>query len=268
MAIAWRLREEDLHFLLETVAAHVDPDTVVEWNEAWLDEVLSDDQVFERLANSEEFLIQVSPYLYFNVLLRRARLDLESETFTMERRARQKVVLFDTEQASDLLSDPAVRDYLSALLASFTRIAGMTVRVNVGRGVWRRYRTNELDIEGMMRYAGAVDEPFRFEPYKRIGDACLFLIAMFPEYIETQHHYAAGRQVRPGMRGRLLQQREDYERHGRAFYRLAAEHERAAVGGLGEVLATLADDFILAEKPLAYLSQRYLWANRHHLFGL
>jgi hypothetical protein len=267
MPIAWRLRGEDIRFLLETVASHVDPDGVHEWNEAWLEEVLSDDQVFDRLVNSREFLLQVSPWLYFNVLLRRARQDLEAETFTMERRSRQKVVLFDTNQVTDLLGRPAIRDYLSGLLASFTRVASMTVRVNVGRGVWRRYRTNDLDVEGMMRYAEAVEAPFRFEPYKRIGDVCLFMTGMFTEHIETRHRYAASRQIRPGSRGRLLQQREDYERYGRAFYRLAAEHERAAVGGLDEVLETLSENFLLAEKPLAFLSQRYLWANRHQLFG-
>lgn len=268
MSITWRLRDEDMRFLLETVASYVDPDSVELWDEAWLEEVLSNDQVFDRLVNSQEFLIQVSPWLYFNVLLRRARLDLAEESFTLERRSLQKVVLFDTEQAAELLGRPDIRDYLSGLLASFTRIASMTVRVNVGRGVWRRYRTNDLDVEGLMRYAEAVEAPYRFEPYKRIGDVCLFMAGMCPEYIETQHRYAATHQIRPGSRGRLLQRREDYERYGKAFYRMAAEHGRASVGGLGDVLETLSESFVLAEKPLAFLSQRYLWANRHQLFGL
>jgi hypothetical protein len=94
------------------------------------------------------------------------------------------------------------------------------------------------------------------------------MTGMFPEHIESRYRYPVSRQVRPSMKGRLLQSREDYERHGRAFYQLAAEHERAEVGGLDEVLATLSSRFVLAEKPLAFLAGRYLWATRHQLFGL
>ena len=74
--------------------------------------------------------------------------------------------------------------------------------------------------------------------------------------------------MRPGARGKVLQSREDYERFGRAFYEMAAEHERAQVGGLDEVLTTLSEAFLVAEKPLAFLSNRYLWQTRHQLFGL
>lgn len=256
----WRLREGDLRFLLETVAAYVDPERVdaADLTEMWLEAVLEDDEVFERLVNSKEFLLAVSPWLYFNVLLRRARHELTREAFTLERRARQKVVVFDTEAVAALLEDAAMRDYLAALLASFTRVSSRTVRVALGRGIWRRYRTSDLDVEGLMRYAGAVEEAFRFEPYKRIGDVCLFLTGMFPEYTEG----------RRAARGRLLEGREDYERYGRAFYQLAAEHERAEVGGLGTVLARLSEEFVVAEKPLAFLAERYLWGWRHELFGI
>jgi hypothetical protein len=265
--MTWRLRESDMRFLLETVASYVDPDRAAGLDEAWLDEVLEDDALFERLMGSEQFLLEVSPWLFFSVLLRRARRDLLKETFTVERRSRQKVVVFDTDQVVDLLDQDPVRDYLAALLASFTRVASMTVRVNLGHGVWRRYRTDDLDVEGLLRYAEALDEPYRFEPYKRIADVCLFFSGVFPEAIKTQHRYPVSRQARPGAKGRMLQSREDYERYGRAFYQLAADHERAEVGGLGEVLTTLSANFVVAEKPLAFLADRYLWGARHQLFG-
>ncbi len=266
--MAWQLREADLRFLLDIVAPQLSAADVGEVDDAWLDAVLEEDEVFESLVSPEQALMRVSPWLYFNVLLRRARRDLVQETFTMERRAQQKIVIFDTEQVVELLGESAVRDYLAALLASFTRVASMTVRVNVGKGVWRRYRTSDLDVEGLMRYAEAVEDPFRFEPYKRIGDVCLFLTAMFPEFIDAQHRYPASRQLRPGARGRVLQSREDYERYGQAFYQLAAEHDRAEVGGLDAVLEALSEHFLLAQKPLAFLANRYLWASRHQLFGI
>jgi hypothetical protein len=253
---------------METVAPHLDPEDVSEVDEAWLGEAIEDDEIFDRLMTTENLMVQISPWLFFYILLRRARKDLEKEAFTMERRSRQKIVIFDTEQAADLLDQEAIPDYLASLLASFTRIASMTVRVQLGRGVWRRYRTNELDVEGLMRYAAALDEPHRFEPYKRIGDVCLFLSGMFPEHIESQHRYPVSRQIRPGMKGRLLQSREDYEHYGQVFYRRAAEHERAEVGGLGDVLVILSENFVLAEKPLSFLAGRYLRATRHKLFGI
>ncbi len=265
--MTWQLHEGDLRFLLGDQAAG-DPDRIAMVDEAWLDNILEDDALFDRLIGDDLHLLGVSPWLFFSILLRRAKRDLVSEAFTMERRANQKVIIFDTDQVVELLDQEVIRDYLATLLASFTRIASMTVRVNVGRGVWRRYRTNDLDVEGLMRYAEAVDEPLRFEPYKRIGDVCLFMVGMFSEAIETKYRYAASRQIRPGARGHLLQSREDYERYGRAFYQMAAEHRRAEVGGLDAVLSKLSDDFILAEKPLAFLADRYLWTTRHQIFKL
>jgi hypothetical protein len=68
------------------------------------------------------------------------------------------------------------------------------------------------------------------------------------------------------MRGQVLQRLEDYERYGRAFYRLAAAHERARVEGLDGVLGRLAEDFVLAEKPLVFVGERYLRFTRQRLF--
>jgi hypothetical protein len=70
------------------------------------------------------------------------------------------------------------------------------------------------------------------------------------------------------MKGRIVQSVEDYEAHGRAFYKLAAAHERAGMEGLAEVLETLSQSFILAEKPLAFLANRYLGFARQRLFAV
>jgi hypothetical protein len=144
----------------------------------------------------------------------------------------------------------------------------VTIPVRVRQGLWRRYRTNELDVDSMMRYCQAVEEEHRFSVYRRIGDACLFMSSMFPEHIESQYRYASSRQVRPGSRGRVVASLEEYEEHGRAFYRLAAEHETARAEGLDEVLATLSQHFVLAEKPLTFVANRYLLFTRHKLFDV
>jgi hypothetical protein len=230
--------------------------------------MLEDERLYKRLLSDEDVLVRVSPWLFFTVLLRRVRRDLEAESFTVERRDRQQVILFDTDQVTDLLEEDAVLEYLSWMLASFTRIESMTMRYRVRKGIWRKYRTSELDVEGMIRFAQTAEESFRFEPYKRIADVCLFLVGMFPEHIESQHRYPVSGQIRPRARGKLVTRLEDYEAQGRAFYRLAAEHEMARMEGLDQVLATLSEHFVLAEKPLTFMANRYLRFSRHSLFDI
>jgi hypothetical protein len=268
----WRLRRRDLLFLADTLMPESrDRERIadlVQDDEGFVDAMLDDDRLFRRLMAEERILLRVSPWLFFTVLLRRARRDLEPETFTVERRSRQKVLIFDTDRVIQLLKQEPLRDYLAVMLASFTRVESVTVPVRVRKGAWRRYRASDLDVEGLMRYCQALNEEFRFEPYKRIADVCLFLAGMFPEYVEAQYRYPLSRQLRPRTKGRICRSLEDYEAHGQAFYRLAAEHERARVEGLDEVLTTLSENFVLAEKPLAFLADRYLRFSRRSLFEL
>jgi hypothetical protein len=272
MVMDWRLRRGDVWFMVDTLMPHSgDKDHVVDAirdDERFLEAMLDDDRLFERLVSGEEVLLQVSPYLLFEVLLRRARRDLKAETYTTERRRLQNVFLFDTGELIDLLEEEPLRDYLVTLLVSFTRIESVTVRVRVRKNVWRRYRTNALDVEGLMRYSQTVDEELRFEPYRRIGDVCLFLSGLFPKAIDTQYRYPVSGQVRPRARARTCVSLEDYEAHGKAFYRLASEHEMAGVQGLDSVLEALSERFILAEKALGFVADRYLGLIKHQLFEL
>lgn len=269
---AWRLPKRDVRFMVDTLMPEsLDKERVValvQDDERFLEAMLDDERLFERLMSGEEILLSVSPWLLFTVLLRRARRDLEQTAFTTERRSLQKVVLFDTNEVADLLDQDALRGYLATMLASFTRIESMTVAVRVRKGIWRRYRTNELDVESMMRYSQALDEALRFEPYKRIGDVCLFLSGVFPSAIESKYRYPLSGEIRPQARSRTVVSREDYEAHGQAFYRLAAEHEAAQMEGLEDVLETLSEDFILAEKALSFVANRYLGLVRTQLFGM
>ncbi len=268
----WRLVRRDLRFLVETLMpGYRDPEEAVSLlatDDAMIGRMLDEDRLFERVTGEDEILVRISPWLFFTILLRRARGDLEQEAFTVEERARQKVVLFDTDRVTDLLAEEALLDYLASMLASFTRVHSVTVRYRVRQGIWRRYRTSELDVDGMIRAAERMDEPLRYGAYRRIGDVCLFMSGMFPEYIEYQHRYPFSGQVRPAARGRVVVTREDYERHGAAFYRMAAEHEAARTEGLDEVLESLSEHFILAEKPLHFLANRYLQLRKGTLFDV
>jgi hypothetical protein len=268
----WRLTRRDLLFLIDTLTPESsDRERTAERiaeDEELIATMLDDDQLFRRLTTDEEVLVHVSPWLFFTVLLRHARRDMQQETFTLERRARQRVLLFDTDQVIQMLGQDPIRDYLATLLASFTRVESITVPVQMRKGVWRYYRTSNLDLEGLIRYCQTLDKEFRFETYKRIGDVCLFFTGMFPDYIDAQHLYPYSRKARPRARSRIVRSHEDYESHGRAFFRLAAEHERAKLEGLDEVLATISENFYLAEKPLAFLANRYLGFARQRLFDV
>jgi hypothetical protein len=191
---------------------------------------------------------------------------MEQESYTVERRHLQKVVLFDADRVVELLEQRGIVNYLAAMLASFTRIQSVSIPIRVRPGLWRRLRVNDLNVDSLVRYAGLLEEEQRFGIYQRIGDACLFLAGVFPEYIETQQRYPQSGQPRFRLKSSLVQSLEDYEAYGQTFYRLAAKHEVAQIGARDRVLSLLSKQFILAEKPLAFLAERYLSLRKHRMF--
>jgi hypothetical protein len=266
------VNRRDLLFVIETLMPARDDKEhvadVIQGDDSLVQAMLDDDRLFARLTGDEEAALQLSPWLFFTVLLRRAGRDLERESFTVELRGRQRVFLFDVKRVVELLQDAAVRDYLAILLASFVRVESATVRVRVRPGIWHRYRVSELDVESMLRYAGTLDHDSRFPVYRRIGDVCLFLAGIFPEHIHGLRRSGSGGQLRPPARGRLLTTLEDYEAQGQALYRLASEHELAREHGLDDVLGRLSEDFVLAEKALNFVATRYLQLARYRWFPM
>lgn len=261
----------DLRFVVRTlVPERSDPEHVVDLiqdDEPLLQAMLEDERLFQQLMDSDEGFLSVSPRFYFKVLLLRARHDLEQELYTIERRHQQKVVLFDANQVVELLARPDVCDYLATMLASFARINSVTIPIRVRPGVWRRLHINDLDVDSLMAYAETLEREHRFWVYQRIADACLFLTGIFPEHIEANQRYPLSGQPRLRLRSSMIHSLEDFEAYGQAFYRLAAEHQVAQLQALDEVLITLSKQFILAEKPLAFLSARYLALRKHRLFA-
>jgi hypothetical protein len=262
----------DLQFVIATlIPERSDPEQVVDLlqdDEALLEAMLRDDRLFQQLMVDEEVFFSVSPELFFRVLLFRARRDLEQEVYTVERRGLQRVVLFDANRVVELLARRGVCGYLASMLASFTRINSVTVPIRVRPGVWQRIRVNDLDVDSLVRYAQILEEEHRFGVYKRIADVCLFLTGIFPEYIESRQRYPQSGQPRLRLKSSMLHDLEDHETYGRTFYRLAARHQMARLQGLEEILTLLSDEFILAEKPLAFLAERYLSLRKRQLFEL
>jgi hypothetical protein len=159
-----------------------------------------------------------------------------------------------------LLENAAIRDYLVELLVSFVKVRSTTVTVRVRKGIWRRYRISDFDLDGMLRYSQMIDEELRYPTYKRLADICLFLLGLYPEHVDAGTH-PLGHSPRRGVRTR-----DNYVEEGRKFYLAAAEHNEARITGDSEVLLTLAEHFILATKPLSVMAARYLGQLRETIF--
>ena len=230
--------------------------------------LVADERVFQRLMDDEETFLKVSPALYFEVLLHRALKELEVSTHTVERTGRQSIPVFDTTEVVELLARHEVLQYLAQMLASFTRIHSYVVPVRVRRGIRRRVRYSDMDIDSLVRLCSTADESHRFSFYKRIADVCLFISGVFTDYTFFDHRYWGSGEVRRPPPGRVRRSLEDYEQQGQRFYGLAEEHPTARVLGLSEVFGLLRQHFASARKPLNFIASQYLHSRDQQLFGV
>lgn len=269
----WRqihLSDSDLRFVVQAVATQrSDHDRVVEIvrdKPDILDVMLEDEQLFRRVSEDEQVLVRISPWLLFSILLRHAVRELAHERFTIERTgATERIPVFDVDRVTELLADPALRDYLVDLLASFVRTESTTIWYRSGRR-FRRRTYSDLDVDDMISLAGRVPPELRFPYYKRVGDICLFITGVFPEHVLPGHE--PGASVRLPMRwARFRRSLADYAVEARRFYGLAAAHPQAQTLGLAAVLSKLSESFELARKPLNLISDRYIRVQRRSWFG-
>lgn len=267
-----KLSDRDLAFAVETVFPQREDKprlmTLLREDADILDQVLNSDRLYERFAADPEILVQVSPRLLFAVLLRQAAEDLQTAAYTIEHEHQQRIPVFDADRVADFLQETEFCDYLADMLATFTKIQTYSLAIRVRQGVWHRLRFNDMDIDGLIRYAQALEEPQRFACYKRIADVCLFLAGLFPEHAYGQARYPLSGQIRPRwFRGQQRRTLDEYQREGERFYKMAAQHEAAVIIRLGEVLEQLSRHFLEAQKSLSYLAQRYLWFDKRQFFG-
>jgi len=262
--------DSDVLFLVETV----DPRLVtkieaIKGDPTIIDGMLNQEagKLFQRimLMSEDRIMARITPRFLFEVLLRRALSELESQSYTVERTASQKIPVFDTREVVQFLSNKTVLKYLADMLSSFTRIESFTLPVRVRKGLWRKIRFSDMDIDSLARLCEAVDEEHRFGFYKRIADVCLFILGMFPEYVTSDFPYSLSGEVRPQLFRRLKKSTEDYEKEGRRFYKLAGEHKNARILDLTEVLCQLHEKFNLARKPLNYISENLLWFKKQKI---
>ncbi|MBI4300085.1 MAG: hypothetical protein HY677_03040 [Chloroflexi bacterium] len=229
--------------------------------------LIGDEKVFRRVRTDDEIFVKISPALYFEVLLRRTLKELETARYTVERAGKQNIPVFDAREVVDLLSRQGVLEYLAQMLTSFVRINNYVVPVRVRRGVQRRVRYNDIDIDSLIAFCSRAAEGQRFAFYKRIADVCLFVSGVFPEYAFRRYGHPSAEHVRYLPLGRLRRSLEDYEEEGRRFYGLAEKHPAARALELSDVFSALRRDFTSARKPLSFIAAHYLHSRKQRLFG-
>jgi len=266
------LSDRDLDFVVQAAAPESKNKAklreLIKEDEDFRKGLVGDEKVFRRVMADEEIVLRISPALYFEILLRNAIKELEKASHTIERAGTQAIPVFDTKEVVNLLAKQAILDYMAYMLSSFTRIESYVIPLRVRRGVWRKIRFNDMDIDCLTRICEAVDEEYRFGFYKRIADVCLFILGIFPEYAQFDYRYPFSGEVRPKIAGRIRRGIADYEEEGRKFYKLAAEHQSARTLELSEVFWLLHGNFNAATKPLNFISKHYLRYKKHRLFDI
>jgi len=266
-----RLSAKDFEFLVETVA----PETtdkirlkqIIREDEGFKNSFIEDERVFRRLIDGEETVLKISPTLFFEILLRRATHDLGRVSYTVEKAITQKIPVFDSKGVVELLAKESLLDYLADMLSSFTKIESYGISFEMERGREKEIRFNDLDIFSLMSLCEAAGDEHRLAFYKRIADICLFILGMFPEYAERDYRYPLSGQIRPQIRGKERLSPEAYEKEGRKFYKLAAEHRSSKELNLSDIFWTLHGHFEKAKKPLNFIADHYLYHTKQTFFG-
>ncbi len=265
------LSENDADFLIETVSpeARNKPGLrqILRQDQDIRNSYVADEKTFRRLMSEEESFVKISPALFFEILLRKSSRDLADAGYTFERSGTEKIPVFDTPEIIELLKKEDLVRYLADMLSSFTRVQSYSFSIRIRKGIWKKFRFNDLDILGLMSLSQAVEEGYRLSLYKRIADICLFMLGIFPDFAERQYRYAHSGRVRPHLRGKVRISPEDYAAEGRKFYRLASEHPSARELCLEEVFWNLHKNFDVAKKPLNFIADHYLPRTRDRYFG-
>ena len=212
----FRLTDKDLEFLAETRSPEVSNKwrlkQILREDEDFRNAFISNEKIFRRLMGDDQILIKISPTLFFEILLRKAAKDLSRVSYTLEKSLTMSIPVFDTGDLVELLGRESLLIYLADMLSSFTRIESHTISIRVGDRIWKKIRFNDLDIVSLRNFCEAVDEDLRMGIYKRIADICLFILGIFPDYIEHNYRYPISGTVRPQIGKHRRISAEEYEK--------------------------------------------------------
>ncbi len=266
-----RFSDRDLEFLVDAVHPEVIDKLkikqILKRDEGFRNKFITDEKVFRRLMEDEEILLKISPALFFEILLRKVVSDMKEVSYTLEKTSTMKIPIFDAGEVVGLLTRESLVDYLAHMLSSFTKIENYTIWFRTKAGILKKIQFNDLDISSLMALCEVVEDEQRLDFYKRIADICLFILGIFPDYAEHEYRYPFSGQLRPQFYGKGRISPEEYEKEGRNFYKLAAEHKSAKELDLSDIFWALHENFQKAKKPLNLIVEHYLQYKRHKMFS-
>jgi len=267
---SWMLTDSDLLFLIRALMPGYTQRQrmirVLRDDEDILEAMLADEKLFHILEHDPQTLLQISPHLFFTVLLNRVQEEMKTRSYTVETDFGSHALVFDSAAVVGFLGDRSIRNYLADMLVSFVRINSYTIPVRIRQGIWRKYRFSDYDIDSLMRHSEVLSREQRFPSYKRIADICLFTRGIFNDQ--------AGR-LALSVAGKGQQELENY---GRYFYKAASEYgelmeheslspeQQLRLREIIDVLAQLSEHFVMAVKPLNFMANHFLEPFKDEVF--
>ena len=157
-----RLADRDLQFIIENFPqpgrSYEEIAELIHRLPTALESVLDSESLFNQIQDESQLILEISPFLFFSVLLRRSLTDQR------------------------ILGDRRVINYIANLLSIF---------VETNR-LYRIYRHDEQThhyLTDMIIEAGNADSRRQFLIYSHIGNYSLYVTGIFPQSIEYRRRY-------------------------------------------------------------------------------
>ena len=157
-----RLADRDLQFLIENWPkagrSYEEIAELLHRVPASLEPLLNSESLFNKICDARQLILEISPFLFFSVLLRRSLIDRR------------------------ILGDPKVINYIANMLSLFVKTD-------------RLYRIQRHDeqisqyLTDMVIEAQNANSRRQFIIYAHIGNYSLYLTGIFPQAIEYRHRY-------------------------------------------------------------------------------
>ncbi|MFQ5938336.1 MAG: hypothetical protein ACE5LB_18190 [Acidiferrobacterales bacterium] len=156
------LADRDLKFLMENFPepgrSYEEISQIIDRLPTTLDSMLDSEFVFQKIWEQRAVLLDISPFLFFNVLLRRS---------------------VDNPRTAN---DRKVINYIANLLSLFVK-AERLYRIHRGDSQTYEY------LVDMIEEAARADTHRQFLVYSHIGNYTLWLTGLFPEWLEYRRRY-------------------------------------------------------------------------------
>ena len=157
-----QLVDKDLQFLIEnfpkTGRSYEEIAQLIHHLPKTLESMLNSESLFNKIRDRSLLILEISPFLFFSVLLRRSLMDQR------------------------ILGDKKVINYIANLLSLFVR----TDRLH---RIHRNDKQTHHYLTDMIQEAVNADTRRQFLIYSHIGNYSLYLTGIFPQWIEYRRRY-------------------------------------------------------------------------------